>query len=1465
MTILPNCAPCCNTIGGDQCCPTGILPESVTVTFEGNQGTQVEGPNLLYLNFSSCFGSKAEGVATGPGGDDPPGPISDATITNPGSGYAVLGRVEPTITLANQGDVEADVTVVLAEQKDDCGLSYWSITGLMIADGGSGYVDNEIQISIGVGDTVEIGAIGNITTKTSIPTLVASTQNGTGGEFSVSIVSNGDDPETWSIDSVLVTGTMSGYIDGELVTFSGQNLVFDEPPEVSIVTGHLEPEVEILVLFSDAGSGANITASIVSNGDTPETWSIDSVTILDGGTGYEPADFIVGRAVGPDGITLQAFRANPDIDQNGSIVGMFIDWYGVFYKSDEVVSDIIISNPGRFYKGGVLSGLSLTSGGRYYRQDASVAPYVASIDVSVDQLWYDDGFGAVIEASVNSDTSSPTFGQITSLTVVNGGDGYIGWIWLYSCDCDWVWGENAGTDYSITAYRQQDIETGNKSCTYLGYRCFVEGGALPWSQTFSTPLVALELSSALTDMIRIPFSAFSSTPAGWPGRHNGPLNIQEYDGFYYIAEGVRWAVPGRVEVIPNRVSPGGAPASCTMAQGNFGILPYWYLTSATASNNDRQEPTLTAKLSVIAGDSPFSGSGALLEVSLLQNSNSWEVGSVSVISTGGGNYPDTVRVTFLTDSKDITLRSAVAIAFARREQPTFTATIASVAGNVSNGVGAEFSLSIQENVDLLGRSIWSVTNLNVEAAGSGYGVNDPIAINSDGKRIGIITAKVGSVTSSGGISSVIISNNSAYFYKNNGIENVVVSDGGSYFRPQYYNGQPVTLYYEVVGCDSDFISCLDLIGFPGGEFDVGDRRNPTGTCIVNNEGVLTGINIVDPGILYRQVHSDEEPAIAPEITANIIQNFPSEGYDAVISATINTDTRDNNFGSISALTIENSGDGYLLYTIGGSLTSVLVDVGNSTTPPSVTIACGGNFGAPGIGGFTPITYTADEPLINCDEPNFTATFGKSNISVKSDDPPPKFFPNRSEPVVYVTPGSFPVEGAKLEASLIETENGMWAVEEVTVVDPGKTNVDPGLESLNIPLTFSVMWQDQVRKTAVATAKMRRAEPELPVFFNTGCQILPVFTQTTDQNGKNIWVINSFQIIHSEPIAIYTPFFISNTPPQSGQIIVAISDQDEDGYVTGVSIGFNTAVYYDLVIDDSVTITNSGEYFRPDEPFRGRSKCCNICDTCCPDSIEQLVISIIRDSSEGNAIKAADHTVDSIPAIRGHVQGPMGAPAVDVLLGGDTANVQCPSDESEIIIDIQDLILSGPEAPFAPFCHTLTWQRSIANALDTSDSPSLIAGVIEDVRVTISMDLFPLGLGCNPSISITNSWNGQITSQQSFTLKNFTDQGNIVRSNCAFPGDGWTTDTQNNTSETPYCLLQPIFFGDIGAALPPDIERSIAACSECSSACATANLPVYGLPKVGQNYIRSLNYNPGPRWLCYPRRICNDYQVEIQIQ
>lgn len=468
------CSPCCSKPCDD--CEEGNLPDTLTVQITGKPGDPQQGPDLLSLAFSkTCFGSGASGTVDGDGEDLGPGPLNSVTLTSGGSGYAKLGREAPSLSVSNSNTSPATLSFTLTQSQDACNLDLWAIDSIAVTDGGLGYTNNaSLTIAASVGDTQVTAATGTIKTTRIEPTIKASTADGSGATFTVSVTKTAATPPTWTISGVTFSGTTSGFIDGQAVTFSGDGLVTVQPASATVVTAREQPQLSLSVFGFGGGTGANVTATLTSNANSPETWSVSNLSITSAGTNYQIGDpVIVSVDSGFENSQLVA-----EVDQvggSGEIVSIDLQNGGDYYDIGDVLDSIAVSDGGEFYRDdGIIESITITDGGSYYRENATLTPYVETPTVTVQQQPPSNGTGAQVTAVVDDDTASATFGQVISLTLDNAGDDYLAWVYVYLCDC-------TNTTYTVVVKRAQNpiftdssfeqVREWTDRCRYIGFRC----------------------------------------------------------------------------------------------------------------------------------------------------------------------------------------------------------------------------------------------------------------------------------------------------------------------------------------------------------------------------------------------------------------------------------------------------------------------------------------------------------------------------------------------------------------------------------------------------------------------------------------------------------------------------------------------------------------------------------------------------------------------------------------------------------------------------------------------------------------------------------------------------------------------------------------------------------------------------------------------------------------------------------
>ena len=412
---------------------------------------------LVWLTLDSCTGSGASATVDAPNAaslcDNQGGAIQGVTLTSPGSGYAKLGRTAPTVTVTGTSGSGSGGTfaVTLTQWQNYCGLDEWGVESVSLT-GGEGYTPGDtLTFSFASGDTQETAAAGTIVgTQFGEPTLTLTPTGGTGGVLTIKNYTKSGD--YWQIGDIEVTQAGSGYADDSPVTITldpgvvdAQPYGYPVPPLIRVRTALRAPEGDYWILdpgtVAPTGTGLDLSMTLQKHPTAP-WWEGAALGVYDGGTGYAVGQRFRPRAVDGDPAST-LWRANieiTEVDANGGVVALVFRSPSVAFQPRgqyAVGTGAIDSVEFQLYPGGspppwrgaykkaVQFAVNLTSAGAYYREDPTLPPYVPSVTVTVEQEPPSAGSGAVVTATVNDDTSSPDFGKIKSLQVVDGGSGYL--------------------------------------------------------------------------------------------------------------------------------------------------------------------------------------------------------------------------------------------------------------------------------------------------------------------------------------------------------------------------------------------------------------------------------------------------------------------------------------------------------------------------------------------------------------------------------------------------------------------------------------------------------------------------------------------------------------------------------------------------------------------------------------------------------------------------------------------------------------------------------------------------------------------------------------------------------------------------------------------------------------------------------------------------------------------------------
>lgn len=361
----------------DGTCPGGGLGPLATITVRGQN--------------DGCYGwIEATGTAT-----IGCGKVISATVTDGGSGFAKLGRAAPTLAASiNQSGVTLDFSGAA------CGS--WAAGTVAITDG------------VIVSASVTNGGSGYAKVVYDAPTLTATVSGGTGGVLSIngySKIVGGMFDGYYVPTGISVVSGGSGYTNNAPVTLSlgtgDEWAPGSGAPDITIRTKADPPADEwTLTPYLTNGSGLVVSLTLEQGADIAgygPMFYATAATVVNGGTGYAVDDEI-------DAAGSTTLEGNPcavvvsSVDSNGAVTGLDVIFTGYHEGVDTgVITSVVISS-----------------------NRASRKRTIAACDVpiAIVQQPPATGSGAEVKATVEVNESSPNFGMVTALTVVNGGSGY---------------------------------------------------------------------------------------------------------------------------------------------------------------------------------------------------------------------------------------------------------------------------------------------------------------------------------------------------------------------------------------------------------------------------------------------------------------------------------------------------------------------------------------------------------------------------------------------------------------------------------------------------------------------------------------------------------------------------------------------------------------------------------------------------------------------------------------------------------------------------------------------------------------------------------------------------------------------------------------------------------------------------------------------------------------------------------
>jgi hypothetical protein len=281
------------------------------------------------------------------------------------------------------------------------------------------------------------------------PTLTVS--GGTGAGLTVTPTATATNDScgipTWSITAVTFSGG-TGYENGEALTVTTK--AGDTTKAAAVLTVQTAPRSQPTLTASvSGGTGATLTPTLASNGGSPQTWGVASVSVSGTTSGYTDGasvTFSYGAGVTEQAAavaTIKTARATPTITASvagGSGASLTVTLsQSPTTPSDTAlwhVDSVTVANGGTGYTDGDPVTFTVTDGTEVVaasgtiqtaRENPNLTPYV----------WGSNGTTAGVGASLSATMAvSGDYWTVTGITINNGGSGYeVGeYIWYSELD-----------------------------------------------------------------------------------------------------------------------------------------------------------------------------------------------------------------------------------------------------------------------------------------------------------------------------------------------------------------------------------------------------------------------------------------------------------------------------------------------------------------------------------------------------------------------------------------------------------------------------------------------------------------------------------------------------------------------------------------------------------------------------------------------------------------------------------------------------------------------------------------------------------------------------------------------------------------------------------------------------------------------------------------------------------------------
>ena len=289
-------------------------------------------------------------------------------------------RVQPTViaeAFSYNGGEGAILDVELNQKLDNNGKEVWEVISVVIIESGqnystTGFSSDFVQFSAPEG-VVQNSASAIIILDREIPTLDIELpfSAGNGAIFSITLSETNDfnNNTVWQISSVDVIDGGTGYSNfGEFVQVSLVDGVEQSAASFQTFNKRIEPTLTASIPFSSNGSGASLSVVLSPTLDFSErpAWEIVSVSVIDGGNGYQSSDFVEFTLI--NGTFMSSAFASLVVN-DGIIESVVVNAGGLYYLETDEIDEVIIFSGGEYYKtNGSIESIIVTNSGEYYEE-----------------------------------------------------------------------------------------------------------------------------------------------------------------------------------------------------------------------------------------------------------------------------------------------------------------------------------------------------------------------------------------------------------------------------------------------------------------------------------------------------------------------------------------------------------------------------------------------------------------------------------------------------------------------------------------------------------------------------------------------------------------------------------------------------------------------------------------------------------------------------------------------------------------------------------------------------------------------------------------------------------------------------------------------------------------------------------------------------------------------------------------